>query len=235
MTFTEAINTGNISRINEIFEDPYNHYYWDRWERGFFIFNKTELWLLRNTIYAKYGYKFNNPYLKEHFSRFSWYNGVKTNVETELTDIEREYVSIIQRIEANYPSAVNEISGYWMDLPDGKWWEIDPREYHDGRRHTIDLHIYPNGTFYFNYIKREPMNDGWIAVSTFGYTGLWSFKNNEFCVSYIYEPELQPSPIIKFEKNLIINNNNGYLECNFLGNKIFLKRVDTDPKVRYEK
>jgi hypothetical protein len=237
VTFTEAIYTGNLSRINEILEDPFFHYGWERWDNGFLIFTQTELRLLRNTIYAKYGYKFNTPDMQRHFSQFIWYNGTKTNIEAELTDIERQYVSIIQRIEANYPSASNEVIGYWLDLPDGDWWEINPRLYCYQEKNKRDLIIYPNGTFYLLYKQIEAVKAGTL-VRTFVYIGVWSFRNNEFCVSYLYEnireAGTQP-PIINFENNLNIHDNNGYLECRFLVNEIPLKRVDTDPNVRYDK
>jgi hypothetical protein len=237
VTFTEAINTGNLSRINEILEDPYMHYDWEKWNNGFLIFTQNELKLLRNTIYAKYGYKFNTPDMQKHFSQFNWYNGVKTNVEAELTNIERQYVSMIQRIEANYPSASNGVIGYWLDLPDGNWWEINPMLYVYNRKNKIDLIIYPNGTFFLLYKQTETVEAG-TAYWTFGYVGIWSFKNNEFCVSYLREDigeKRMPPPILIFENNLNIHDNNGHLECRFLANEISLKRADTDPNTRYEK
>jgi hypothetical protein len=67
-------------------------------------FRKNDLCLLRNTIYAKYGYKFISNDLTNHFSQFSWYEGTKINVETELTSIDWENIRIISMLE-NYYSA----------------------------------------------------------------------------------------------------------------------------------
>jgi hypothetical protein len=66
--------------------------------------SKEELRILRNTIYAKYGLKFNSSDLSEHFSKFSWYFGTKNNVENELSEIDKENIALIQKIETNYPN-----------------------------------------------------------------------------------------------------------------------------------
>jgi len=60
-------------------------------------YSKEELRLLRNTIYAQYGYDFNSPDLKEYFSQFAWYMP-DPNLKIEdikLTEKEKELIEQI--------------------------------------------------------------------------------------------------------------------------------------------
>jgi hypothetical protein len=66
------------------------------------IFSKDDLRILRNTIYAKYGYRFNSKDLQEHFSEFSWYNGVTNNVDTKLTAVDIGNIELVQKAEQNF-------------------------------------------------------------------------------------------------------------------------------------
>jgi hypothetical protein len=80
------------------------------------VFSKTDLRILRNTIYAKYGYKFISVDLQNHFSQFLWYNGVITNADDRLTEVDRANIELIQRIERYYPESndsTNELIRNW--------------------------------------------------------------------------------------------------------------------------
>lgn len=64
-------------------------------------YSKEQLRLLRNTIYAQYGYKFNSPDLKEYFSQFAWYipdPNLKLE-DIQLTEKERIYIDEIRKRE----------------------------------------------------------------------------------------------------------------------------------------
>ena len=60
-------------------------------------YSKEQLRLLRNTIYAQYGFDFNSPDLKEYFSQFAWYmpNPNLTMEDIKLTEKEKEFVDKI--------------------------------------------------------------------------------------------------------------------------------------------
>lgn len=59
---------------------------------------KSELRILRNTIYARHGHIFKSADLRNHFSQFDWY--VPTvSVVTDLSPIEQHNVALIQRFE----------------------------------------------------------------------------------------------------------------------------------------
>jgi len=79
-------------------------------------FSKNDLRILRNTIYAKYGYKFISTDLNNHFSQFDWYSGVLINVDHLLTEVDKENINLVQSVEKNYPeenNLNNDIIGRW--------------------------------------------------------------------------------------------------------------------------
>ncbi|MBK6263604.1 YARHG domain-containing protein [Marivirga sp. S37H4] len=66
------------------------------------IYSKEELRLMRNEIFARYGYTFKSPQLADYFNRQTWYHqNPKTNEEVEsyLTNIEIRNIESIRTIE----------------------------------------------------------------------------------------------------------------------------------------
>jgi hypothetical protein len=66
-------------------------------------FSLDELRLLRNMIYAKYGYFFQSKDLRDFFSQFPWYNDIKNDVSNDLTTIDYRNINMIKNLEKNYP------------------------------------------------------------------------------------------------------------------------------------
>lgn len=64
--------------------------------------DKHELSILRNSIYAKYGYKFNNPEYRDYFEKFEWYKEKKSNTDIKLNNIDRKNINSIKTIEEKY-------------------------------------------------------------------------------------------------------------------------------------
>lgn len=64
-------------------------------------YSKKELRLMRNTIYAQYGYDFNSPDLKEYFSQFAWYmpNPNLKMEDIKLTKEEQEFIFKVKERE----------------------------------------------------------------------------------------------------------------------------------------
>ena len=58
---------------------------------------KSELRLARNEIFARRGRVFESPDLREHFSRFDWYEPVST--EVEINEIEKANAQAMQAAE----------------------------------------------------------------------------------------------------------------------------------------
>ena len=59
----------------------------------------AELRILRNTIYAKYGYLFNSEDLQAHFDRFTWYNPQARDVDDALTRYDRYLIAFLLSLE----------------------------------------------------------------------------------------------------------------------------------------
>jgi hypothetical protein len=178
---------------------------------GIFELDKKELRLLKNTIYAIYGYKFNSPDLQRHFSQFSWYNGTKRNVEADLTEVDKENIRLIEKIEANYPNLPYEnLSGCWI-IPRKLWNDIDDGEI-SSINHLPFFNIYPNGTFYIS------MEGGNFPIC---YYGLWKIENNKLVLNSLFENEhFLESSTFTISNNIIFRkivspNGKEYISCNF--------------------
>lgn len=62
--------------------------------------SKSQIRILRNTIYARHGRKFKSADLRDYFSGFSWYHGVYDEISpNSLSDIERHNIVLLQKYE----------------------------------------------------------------------------------------------------------------------------------------
>lgn len=98
---TEVIIKGDISYLNSGIE-----------RKQIEGFTKYDLRILKNTIFAKYNYEFYSKDLKEHFSRFPWYNGKKTNVQGELTKTDWVNIALIQSLEKTAEEGIPNIGNH---------------------------------------------------------------------------------------------------------------------------
>ncbi|WP_448701044.1 YARHG domain-containing protein [Mucilaginibacter sp. AW1-3] len=62
---------------------------------------KTDLFILRNSIYARHGYAFKTPQLRAYFDSEQWYIPMSTDVDKDLTEIEKKNVDLLMRYEKN--------------------------------------------------------------------------------------------------------------------------------------
>lgn len=62
--------------------------------------NKQELKILRNSIYAQYGRRFESPDLQEYFNKQWWYEPSKDYSENMLTSEDRQAIALIKKAEA---------------------------------------------------------------------------------------------------------------------------------------
>ena len=63
---------------------------------------KTDLEIMRNSIYARYGYRFKRQDLLNHFSQYSWYNPTTSDMTVaynRMSDIEKYNIEFIKRHE----------------------------------------------------------------------------------------------------------------------------------------
>ncbi len=62
--------------------------------------SKSELRILRNTIYARHGRKFKSQDLQQYFNSFPWYDGRYDEIPVSwLSDIEKHNINLIQSFE----------------------------------------------------------------------------------------------------------------------------------------
>ena len=60
--------------------------------------NHVTLRIWCNSIFARHGYIFKSQEMSDYFSQFDWYTPQSTNVEKELSDIERENARILREL-----------------------------------------------------------------------------------------------------------------------------------------
>ena len=58
-----------------------------------------ELKVMRNEIYARHGYIFKNPELKDYFERQSWYEPIYEDVTNLLSNVEKENIAFLKSYE----------------------------------------------------------------------------------------------------------------------------------------
>lgn len=61
--------------------------------------SKAEIRLMRNSIFARHGYKFKDKALTEHFSKFSWYKAERSDVTGLLNKVETQNIAFLKAHE----------------------------------------------------------------------------------------------------------------------------------------
>jgi hypothetical protein len=187
---TEIVINGNTSHLNNLLTvDQINN------------FSISELRILRNTIFARYGYKFTSYDLANHFLQFPWYEGTKTSVENELTLIDWKNIELIKILEKYYPTKIDLI----LNLKQNGIYIFD-------NNHNL-IPIYTNNT-----------NEYWKA-SFYSYTELngflffWGLQGKallfDYITNYYFEIEDYISGIISIyyqSKNILIINASTYYQ-----------------------
>lgn len=60
-----------------------------------------DLFIIRNTIYARHGYSFKNRPLRVFFDAQPWYIPVHNDIKKDLTEIEKENIKLLMKYEKN--------------------------------------------------------------------------------------------------------------------------------------
>lgn len=61
--------------------------------------SKADIYILRNSIFARHGYSFKKKDLRLYFDRMSWYIPVHANIRTDLTDLEKQNIKLLLAYE----------------------------------------------------------------------------------------------------------------------------------------
>ncbi|MDI9309937.1 MAG: YARHG domain-containing protein [Limnohabitans sp.] len=62
---------------------------------------KADIYILRNLIFARHGYTFRDKQLRSYFEQQSWYIPVKSDIQAELTKVEKKNIALLLRYEKN--------------------------------------------------------------------------------------------------------------------------------------
>lgn len=71
-------------------------------------YDSAELRIKRNEIFAQYGYKFKSPELMEYFLKTGWYEPQYDNVDSFLTELDKENIRMLSAFEKER----NEFEGF---------------------------------------------------------------------------------------------------------------------------
>ncbi len=130
---TVSAEKANHLAVSVIEKGEYRHLEFIRKFDDFDGLNRKELRLLRNTLYAKYGYCFESPDLQNHFGKFSWYrcrnNAEKkgANIEKLLTPEEKTNVMILRSLENSLAiEAVYEYEYHTLKLQESGYSDWKP-------------------------------------------------------------------------------------------------------------
>lgn len=108
--------------------------------------DRSQLRILRNTIFAQYGYTFKSEDLQQHFSRFDWYSPKSHNVDSLLTRKDTYHIERIRKFEQMNMTSEPIISA---DELVGMW-HITPILGGAAGFHSV-YQFFPDGRFTFNY------------------------------------------------------------------------------------
>jgi len=63
--------------------------------------SKADIFILRNSIFARHGFAFRDKQLRMYFEQFYWYMPVFGDVKNDLTEIEKKNIDLLLRYEQN--------------------------------------------------------------------------------------------------------------------------------------
>lgn len=151
-----------------------------------FYLKKDELRIIRNAIYAKYGYIFQSKDLTDFFLQFEWYNATKNNVDDLLNNIDIQNISLITAVEINYPND-NELiikpdqmpkryyvfTHYGIDHYLSGLWVFS--HFDNNIRTVLEIDFCFNGIYTYSWNNYHENKKEWEKIEYV--TGLWSIHN----------------------------------------------------------
>ncbi len=63
------------------------------------VMDRSHLRIMRNEIFARYGYTFKDEMLRRHFQSKGWYTPTEADVSHMLTDLEKQNIAMIELYE----------------------------------------------------------------------------------------------------------------------------------------
>ncbi|EMJ97705.1 YARHG domain-containing protein [Leptospira sp. B5-022] len=153
----------------------------------------SDLRIIRNSVYAKYGYLFKSDDLKEFFSKVSWYKGKLQNVDNLLTQNDKINVKLISYKESN--AEIQE----FLSLPSDNLPRDSSRIYfgfwHDspvvasGWGNTLSF--FPNG----KVIARFNTMD--CGKRLLAYIGSWQVEKDNLSITYTFKEHVEGGEFVQ--------------------------------------
>lgn len=69
---------------------------------------RPELSILRNLVFARHGYTFQNAAYRNYFERYEWYTPYKKDIRNDLTEIEKKNTDKLKSYEKYASNAYDE-------------------------------------------------------------------------------------------------------------------------------
>lgn len=140
---------------------------------------KSELSILRNAIYAKYGYEFSTQKYIDFFKEYAWYSGKSKDIEYMLEDIDYQNIDLILEYESlanqNFESSIkNEMESKNQEV------EVRVEEIE-----TTEDSNYPKRVYLKNNAKEIVFSSYWNDGITIGFADFNT--NDEYKDVYITE------------------------------------------------
>lgn len=163
------------------------------------VLDKYELKLLRNSIFAMHGYIFKTPSLNEYFNQFDWYKPLYENVDSLLSETDRNNIKMIKDFEnsTNSNPKVEALTGLWHDsliMPSGYSRRIEFKK--DGtfkfsysQMRELPLIISFSGTYKLNKSYLQLLTKKRTIVEHNGKTDLNMMSGNQWTSSSLVEEE----------------------------------------------
>lgn len=245
-TKAKKIILGNIDLLSETISDF-----------DLAILSNSDLRILRNMIYAKYGNIFSSSDLTNYYSNFAWYKPFKKVKDSDLTEEELKLIERIKIFETRDENKKNvnlkSMEGIWQDyfiMADG--WSNRFVFYSDNKldflysqmryiplaKEMIGTYEIKGNVLIFN-VKEIIYNSYTPKYDTIGFYDIWEIPDNRNTVTFKNPLEFK-FPIKNFELNKTWKQRNystnedveftkDYIE---LGSFSYYK-MSTDPNSKY--
>lgn len=132
-----------------------------------------ELRLLRNHIYARRGYIFKSEDLKKHFSNYEWYHPRLAEAESQLNNIEKNNISLVQVFENAKRHRLNPFTGLDSRLWLKGCWQVGTSTVASA---LDDRFIFVIEDFSFAFIGSEAEDN--ISSRSLNFSGRYTIPDN---------------------------------------------------------
>ncbi|MDH5718861.1 MAG: YARHG domain-containing protein [Spirochaetia bacterium] len=213
------------------------------------LLNKEELKILRNTIFAQYGYNFRTPKIKKHFEQFYWYRpnnnediDIENNFFSKIDEENIKKIKTFEEINENIENIIEakDIIGVWhstFPMPAGfnsrfVFYEDNTFVYvYSTMREMAEIHSFSGKYFIKGNSIRLEMNiknnyeNSKDIEFTFGYG--YQYKNSKIKEIKYKKPIIYKLPITKPR----INKKYKFMEI-YIGDSFFYHH-SKKPEIKY--